>query len=276
MQHAAAVQRLQAAAQLPGDRQPFLRRQRAVLGDVVHQRLALEILQNEIRPLLLGVGPGRGADANQGRVVKFLDPRRLAEDGLRLAVEGVGPQRLDDDEGAVRPRPYLMVVAEEGGTEAAGAEEADRLVAGQRERLELVGVEGGGAAEGGEGLVPVAAFEGGAVDVVMGLGLRDGVGDETGDLLKVVLAGLDVADDDFKLGEAVEQGRQPPLLVGRQVAEALDKVLHDFAFAVAAKGKAVARPHGAGMEVVPVLEAGHRLVEIEVRLAHVVLLGLHV
>ena len=82
-----------------------------------------------------------------------------------------------------------------------------RLEAGQRERLERLGVEGGGAAKGGECFAPIAAFEGGAVDVVMGLGLGDGVEDETGDFLKVVLSGLHVADDDFELGEAVEQGR---------------------------------------------------------------------
>ncbi len=134
-------------------------------------------------------------------MVEFLDASGFVEHGVEVAVEAVGPQRLDDnlDVG-------LAVVTEEGGAETAGAEDAQRLVARQRERLELFGVEGGGAAEGGQGLVPVAAFEGGAVDVVMGLGLAAGVGDEAGDFLEVVLAGFEIADDDFELGEAVGAG----------------------------------------------------------------------
>ncbi len=212
-------------------------------------------------------------------MVEFLHPAALAENGFGVAVEGVGPEGFDDhfgEPGRVGARSRLPVVAEEGGAEAAGAEDADRFVAAERERLEGVGVEGGGAAEGGEGLVPVAAFEGGAVDVVVGLGLGDGVGDEAGDFLKIVLSGLDVADDDFELGEAVEQGGQPPLLLGRDVAEALDEVLDDFALAVAAEGEAVARLDGAGVQVVPPLESGHGLVQLGVRLAGVVLFRLHV
>ena len=279
MQHPAAMQRLDGPADLPTDRQPLLRRQRAVLGDVVHQRLALEILQDKVRPGFLGVGPRAGEDADEGGVVEFLNPAALAEDGLGVAVEGVGAKRLDDHFGeasCVPARSGLPVVTEEGGAEAAGAEDAERLVAAERERLEGVGVEGGGAAEGGEGLVPVAPFEGGAVDVVMGLRLGNGVGDEAGDLLEIVLSGLDVADDDFELGEAVEQGRQLALVFGRQIAEALDEVLDDLALGVAAKGEAVARPDGAGVQVVAPLESGHGLVQLRVRLAGVVLFRLHV
>ena len=218
-------------------------------------------------------------DADEGGVVDFLDPAALAENGLRVAVKGVGAEGLDDhfgEPGCVEARSGLPVVAKEGGAEAAGAEDADRLIAAQGERLEGVGVEGGGAAEGGEGLLPVAAFEGGAIDVVIGLGLGNGVGDETGDLQEIVLAGFDVADDDFELGEAVEQGGQSALLIGRQVAEALDEVLDDLALAVAAEGEAVARPHGAGVEVVSPLQPGHGLVQFRVRLAGVVLFRLHV
>ena len=256
MQHAAAVQRLDRPPDLPGDGPPFLRRQRPVAGDVVRQRFALEILQNEIGPGPVRVGPAEVADADEGGVVDVLDPAALSKDHFDGAVEGVRPQRFDDDW-----RVGLAVAAEEGGPEAAGAEDAERLVAVERERLEGVGVEGGGAANGGERLVPVAALEGGAVDVVVRLGLRDGVGDETGDFLKVVLPRLDVADDDFELGEAVEQGRQPPPLLRRQVAEALHEVLDDFALAVAAEGEAVARPDGAGVQVVaPPLQPGHGVV----------------
>ncbi len=49
----------------------------------------------------------------------------------------------------------------------------------------------------------------------MGLGLARGVGDEAGDFLEIALAGVQVADDDFQLGEAVEQGRQASLLLAR-------------------------------------------------------------
>ena len=44
-----------------------------------------------------GVGPGGGADADQGRVIEVLDQGRFAEDGVDVAFEAVGPQRLDDD-----------------------------------------------------------------------------------------------------------------------------------------------------------------------------------
>ena len=108
------------------------------------------------------------------------------------------------------------------------------------------------------------------------LGLGDGVGDEAGDFLEVVLAGLQVADDDFELGQAVEQGRQPALLLGRQVAEALDQVLDQLALAVAAQGQAVARPDGAGVQVVAPLEVDDGLVQVLIRLAGFVLFRLHV
>ena len=128
-------------------------------------------------------------------MVKFLDQSAFTKKGLNAAVQAVGPQGADHDL-LIR----FTVMAEEGGAEAAGAEDAQRLISGQRKRLELIGVKGSGAAQSGERLVPVAAFEGGAVDVVMRLGPRNGVGDKVGDFLKIVLAGLQVADDDFELG----------------------------------------------------------------------------
>ena len=98
----------------------------------------------------------------------------------------------------------------------------------------------------------------------MGLGLGDGVGDEAGDLQEVVLTGFEVADDDFELSEAVEQGGQSALLIGRQIAEALDEILDDLALAVVAEGEAVARPHSTGMEIVSVLQSSHGLVQVRV------------
>jgi hypothetical protein len=204
-------------------------------------------------------------------MVKFLDHGAFTEKGFDAAVDAVGSQGADDD-----LEIGFVVMAQKGGAEAAGAEDAQRLVAGQRERLELIGIEGDGAAQSGERFVPIAAFESGAVDVMMRLGPRNRIGHEVGDFLKIVLAGFQVADDDFELAKTVEQSGQQALLTDRQIAEALDKVLHHVAFAVAAEREAVARPYSAGMQVMPPLESGHRFVQFRTRLAGLVLFGLQI
>src|SRR5262245_26664014 len=80
-------------------------------------------------------------------------------------------------------------VAEAAQAQPAGACDLLRLLAPEGEGLEGVGIQGDGATKAGQGGVPVAAFQSGAVDVVVGLGPGDGVLDEPGDLLEVLEAG---------------------------------------------------------------------------------------
>ncbi len=272
VQHAAVVGRLQRPRQAPGDLEPVLGRQRALLGDQLGQRLALEVFHHDVGPrLLLRVRTGIGEDPDQRRIIEVLQRAEIAEQRLEIAVEAVRPQRLDDDLLGQR-----AVLAQKGRAEAAGAEDALRLVAGKWERLEGVAVQLDRAAQRGQGFRPVAPLQGGAEDVVMRLGLGDRVRDQAGDLLEVVLAGLQVADDDFELRQAVEQRGQAAPLLGGQVAEALHQVEDQFAFAVAAQRQAVARPDGAGVQVVAALEVRDGLVQVLAHLAEFVLLRLNI
>ncbi len=107
------------------------------------------------------------------------------------------------------------LAAQKRGAEPARAENAQRLVVRERERLERLIVQRDGATQGGQRLRAIAPLQGGAIDVVMGLGLRDGIGDQAGHFLKVVLARFQIADDHFKLSQAVEQRRQTMLLFDR-------------------------------------------------------------
>ena len=188
-----------------------------------------------------------------------------------VALQAVGPQRLDNHLPAIAP-----LAAQKRGAEAAGAEDALRLVVREGERLERLAVEGDGAAQCGQRLRPVASLQGGAIDVVMCLGLRDGIGDQTGHFLKIVLARFEIADDDFELGQAVEQRGQAALVLDRQIAEALDEVLHHFALAVAAQRQTIARPHGAGVQIVFPFELQDRLVQVRAGLAVIVLFRLQI
>jgi hypothetical protein len=110
----------------------------------------------------------------------------------------------------------------------------------------------------------------------MRLGLGDGIGDQASHFLKVVLARFDIADDDLKLRQTVEQRGQPPLMLDRQIAEALDQILHHLALALAAQRQAIARPHRAGMQIVPPFELQDRLVQVGTRLAVIVLFRLQI
>ncbi len=169
-------------------------------------------------------------EAHQRGMINVLHDLHFPEQRGRIAVQTVAAQRLDDNLATVR-----SFTAQKRGAEAAGAEDTLRFVARERKRLEGVAIEGDGAAQGGQRLRPVASLQGGAVDVVMGLGLRQRIGDQAGHFLKIVLAGLQIADDDFELGQAVEQGRQAALLLDGQIAEALDEILYRVALAVAAQ-----------------------------------------
>jgi hypothetical protein len=110
----------------------------------------------------------------------------------------------------------------------------------------------------------------------VGLGPGDGVLDEAGDLLEVGQAGLEVADDDLELGEAVPQGGQLAPGVLGDAPEARDQVADRLALALAAQGQPVARADGAGVQVVAALQLHDGLVEVLVGLPGVVQLGLDV
>ena len=108
------------------------------------------------------------------------------------------------------------------------------------------------------------------------LGPRQGIDDDTGYFLEIALARLQIADDDLQLREAIEQRRQPALLLGGQAAEAFDQVLHNIAFAIAPQRQPVARPHGARMQIMATLQFADRLIKIEIGLSQIVLFRLHV
>ena len=112
-------------------------------------------------------------------MVEFLNGPRLAEDDAGVAVETVAAEGLDDD-GTRRD----MVVTEEGRAGPAGAEDLPGLVAFKGKRLERLRIEGDGPAQRGQGGVPVAPFQGGAIDVVVRLGPRDGIGYQVAPLLE--------------------------------------------------------------------------------------------
>ena len=204
-------------------------------------------------------------------MIEILQGAKIVEQRDDISFQSVGPQRLDDNLPI-----FCSLTAQKRDAEPAGAEDAYRLVLRRRERLESIGIEGDGAAQGRQRFAPIAAFQGGAVDVVMRLGLGDGIGDETGHFLKIALTRFEIADHDLQLGQAVEQGRQPPLLFDRQVAEALDEILHKFSFAVAAQGQPIARPHRTGVQIVTALQLHHRLVQIGTGLTVIVLFRLQI
>jgi hypothetical protein len=110
----------------------------------------------------------------------------------------------------------------------------------------------------------------------MRLGLRKGIGDQMGHFLEIVLARFQVADDDLELSQTVEQRRQAALLLGRQVAEALDEVLHQIALAVAAQRQSIARPDGAGVQIVSPFELHDRFIQVRAGLAVIVLFRLEI
>ena len=271
MEDVAVVHRLDGAGEGVANLQPVLGREGAVGGDVFIEGGRVHRLDDDIGARRFRAGVGGVVDADEGGLFEIAEGVQLAEDERVGPVEAVGLEGFDDDIFAGG-----LVAAGEGDAERPRADDAARLVARQRERLEGGGVEGDGLPQGGEGVVPVAAFEGRAVDVVVRLGARTRIADEAGDLREVALARVEVADDDLELGEAVPQrGEFAPGVFG-EAAEAGDEFLDRLALGVVAQGEAVARADGAGGEAVPTLEAGDGLVEVEVGLAGFLLFGLDV
>jgi hypothetical protein len=204
-------------------------------------------------------------------MIEFLQNPHLAEERGHIVFEAVGPQRPDDNQAIVGP-----FAAQKRNAEAAGAKDALRLEAREGERLKGIGIQSDGAAQSRESFPPIAPLQSSAVDVVMRLGPRDRIDDESRHFLKIVLAGFEIADDDFELSQAVEQGRQSALLFDRQIAETLDEILHDFAFVVATQSHSVAGPHRAGVQIVTAFQVQDRFVQIRTGLTAIVLFRLQI
>lgn len=270
VQHAAVVGCLQGAGHGPRHGEPLLRRKRAVAGNLLGQRQALEVFGDEERPVAIVADLAESSKTGNARMVEFLHRDQVVDHGAHVAVEAVAAESADDDREAGGPFQTMK-----GDAKSASAQDALRFVARERKRL-AAGVERHGAAQGGQRFGGVTAFEGGAIGVMVGFGLTFRVGNEARHFLKVLLAPFQFADDEFELRQAVEQRGQPPLVVARQVAKAANQILYCFPFGVAPQGKAIARPHGRRMEVVAALEVADRFVQLAIGLAVLVLFRLDV
>jgi hypothetical protein len=120
------------------------------------------------------------------------------------------------------------------------------------------------------------AFERGPIDVVVSLGLGDGIIDEAGDLLEVGLPLFEIADHQLKLGETVEQSGQPlPGIVG-EFAIAGNHILNGLAVMIIPQSQAIVGPHRTGMQIMSALERRHRFVEFVMRLTDLMPFGLQI
>ena len=264
MQHARRVNGLERPSQRPGDSEPVVRWQRSVTGDMLGQRGAVKELGDDVVAVAAEVAAVQ--EPSDAGMVQLFERGQVTEEEVKLAVKTIRAQGVNDDATAAG-----TLAAQETDAKDAGIEDSLWLVTLEGEGFEGGRVETGGTAQGGHCLGVVAAVEGGAVGVVVSLGLAVRVADQTGNFLKVVLTGLQIADYDFQLREAVKQCRQAALLITRQLAEALDQILHGLAFAVAPQSQAIARPHRARVQVVPPLEVAHGLVKLLVGLSVFVL-----
>ena len=181
----------------------------------------------------------------------------------RVAVQGVAPERLDDD--GARRNAILTEKRYAGPAGGGGSVWARSERRGTARRSPHPGRRPGA---GTKGRLPSRVVRGRRDRRCDAFG-RERVGYQAGDFLKVLLTGVEIADDDLQLREAVPQRAAAGAIFG-QPAEAGDQILDGFAFAFAAQRHAVARPDGAGVQVVASLEIDDRLVEFLIRLAQFV------
>src|SRR5690242_2844200 len=113
-----------------------------MLSDVLGQRLPLDVFQDQIRARLLAAGKRTIENTHQRRMIKILQGAHIAEQHGDIRIEAVGPQRLDDDLPVVG-----SLTAQKRDAEAAGAEDALRLIACEGERLESIAVESNSTAQ---------------------------------------------------------------------------------------------------------------------------------
>src|SRR5204862_2767846 len=85
---------------------------------------------------------------------------------------------------------------------------------------------------------------------------------QAGALVEVVLGGIELADKDLELTQAVQQRRQPPLLFAGHVAVALDQFVDLLALALTPNGEAVARKDEDLVQAVAALQGQDTLVVV--------------
>ncbi len=136
----------------------------------------------------------------------------------------------------------VAIVTEKGRAEAARAEDLLGLVTLQRKRSVALRVQGRGLADGRQGVVPAVLLQGGAVSVEAGLGLGRGVADDLGHLQERLPGRLKVAGAQLQLAQPIEQGRHLPLLLGRQLAKAVEQLPDLLLLVRAAERQAEPRP----------------------------------
>ena len=239
-----------------------------MLSDVVEQRLPFEILHHDKRSSGIFVVQMKLPQSNERRMVEVLLPFQLAKDGVDVTFEAIDANGFDND-----IEVGFFVLAEKGDAKAARPEDANGRKLLKGKRLERILVERDRLLQRLQRIAPRPPFEGGPIDIVVSLGLRDRIADEFGDLLEVELALFEVTDDNFELSEAIEQRGEPSLLFGRQPSKAFDEILHDFAFVFASKREPIARLDGAGMEVMLPFQFVDGLIEVLEGLSMFMLFG---
>jgi hypothetical protein len=101
-------------------------------------------------------------------------------------------------------------------------------------------------------------------------------GNDSGHFIEVLLSGVELADQQFQLSEAIKQGRQVALLIAGDVAETLDQFLDLFAFSIPADSQTVPRLDLHLVQSVAFLEGLHSLVQVAELLPVMVLFMLQV
>jgi hypothetical protein len=185
----------------------------------------------------------------------------LAEQLVHVAVEVLAQERLDDHVGLEEAVP-----AQEGDAEAARPKDAlrDELVHG--EGSEARRIQPDGLLQFLQRRVPFAPLQGRLVGVVVGLGLRLGVGHELRDGVEILLRRLEVARSDLDLADGVEQSRQLAPAVLGQIPIPAHQLLDQPALLVGAQRQAVGGPDLAVQHIEALLQVDHRPVHVLVLL----------
>src|SRR5262249_53724924 len=148
---AAIVSGQQRRSDLPGDRQELGRGQLARMFDVTRQRGTGEELHDDVRVRsLAAIDVIAIDDLDNTRMAQTGQDAGLVEDVVDGAIEPGDPERLDDDLIELE-----RVTAQERGAEAAGSEDAFRVVLVQGEGSETRRVEPGGVQQAVQGAVQV-------------------------------------------------------------------------------------------------------------------------
>src|SRR5262249_26814763 len=145
------------------------------------------------------------------RMIQLLQDAGLGEDLGNGTVKTVSTQCLEDDTTA-----GVAIATEKRDAEAAGAEDAVRLVLRQWERGESLPVEFDRLLQLRHCCGPMATFQSGLVGIEVGFGAGGRLGRQAGDSLEVLPGGVEIAGDNLHLANRIEQRRQVvPLMLGQ-------------------------------------------------------------